>query len=122
MFFDWGPHYIVPSQVFESYSGTVMLREEFDEALLRKELNSIGIEGHIERVVHPWYYRKKGSGTWIMVGQSDEIDKNVPVKWNTAGLENGRYEGMGLMHVFLQDEHEERAVARQNVVEVSVEN
>jgi hypothetical protein len=25
---NWGPHFIVPSEVFENYSGSVLLREE----------------------------------------------------------------------------------------------
>ena len=41
------------SKVFESYAGTVMLREEFDEDLLRKELASLNISGHIECVANP---------------------------------------------------------------------
>ena len=37
MSYNWGPYYIVPTDVLKSYSGAVVLREEFDEELLRNE-------------------------------------------------------------------------------------
>jgi hypothetical protein len=122
MSYDWGPHYIVPSEVFEAYSGVVMLREEFDEDLLNKELEALGVPGHIERVTNPWYYRKKNRDTWIKIGESGEIEKNFPVKWDTTKLENGQYEVMGLMHVFVKKGREEKGIARQNIVEITVKN
>jgi hypothetical protein len=122
MSYNWGPHYIVPSDVFENYSGFVMLREEFDEDLLQKELEDLGISGHIDHVTNPWYYRKKGTDTWIKIGESGEIERNFQVKWDTTKLENGQYEVMGLMHVFVKKDREEKGIARQNVVEVTVKN
>jgi hypothetical protein len=38
MSYNWGPRYIVPSEVLRTYSGSVLLREELDEELLHKEL------------------------------------------------------------------------------------
>ena len=38
MLYDWGPHYLVPSKALLNYSGCVLLREEFDEELLRKQI------------------------------------------------------------------------------------
>ncbi len=119
---NWGPHYIVPTEVFESYSGVVMLREEFDKGLLDNELEELGISGHIDRVTNPWYCRKKNTDTWIKIGESGEIERNFPVKWDTTQLENGQYEVMGLMHVFVKKGREETGIARQNVVEVTVKN
>ena len=119
---DWGPHYIVPSPALKSYSGTVRLREEFDEELLRKELEALGLSEPIVRISNPWYYRKKNMGTWIKIGESDDGSENFPVSWDTTGLENGQYEVMGLMHVFLEKGNEKKAIARQNIVEVTVEN
>jgi hypothetical protein len=119
---NWGPHYIVPTEVFESYSGVVVLREEFDEDLLQKQLEDLRIQGHIDRISNPWYYRKKNSDTWIKIGESGEIEKNFPVKWDTTKLENGQYEVMGLMHVFVKKGRKEKGIARQNVVEVTVKN
>ncbi len=43
MSYNWGPHYIVPSEIFKTYSGSVQLREEFDEDLLRKAIKTVGI-------------------------------------------------------------------------------
>ncbi len=54
MSYDWGPHYIVPSQILKVYSGNVQLREEFDRELLLKELEELGLSVHITRVINPW--------------------------------------------------------------------
>lgn len=122
MSYNWGPHFIVPSEVFETYSGVVLLREEFDEALLQKELEELGLSGSISRVTNPWYYRKKNTDTWIKIGESEDVDEDFPVNWDTTKLENGQYEVMGLMHVFVKKGTEEKAIARQNIVDVTVQN
>jgi hypothetical protein len=122
MSFNWGPHNIVPSNVFKSYSGTVVLREDFNEALLHKELETLGISGSIANITNPWYYRRKGADTWIKIGESNDRYNNFPIEWDTRSLENGQYEVMGLMHVFVKRNGGETAIARQNVVEVTVEN
>ena len=150
MSYNWGPRYIVPSEVLKTYSGSVLLREELDEELLRKELEELGLVGPIVRITNPWYYRKKNSDTWIKIEESDDIRRNIPVRWDTTGLENGQYEVMGLMHafvrkggpkkwdaislangryeelgfepIFVRKDSEETAIARENVVEVTVKN
>ena len=119
---NWGPRYIVPSEVLKKYSGSVLLREEFDEELLAKELNSLGLTGSILRVVNPWYYRQKSTGTWIKIGESTDKQANFPVRWDTTVLANGQYEILGLMHVFVRKNGGEVAIARENVVEVTVAN
>ena len=53
MSYNWGPHYIVPSESFKSYSGGVLLREEYDEALLSKELVELGFTGRVVGVNNP---------------------------------------------------------------------
>ena len=122
MSYNWGPHYIVPSEVLKKYSGSVLLREEFDEDLAHKELEELGLTRSIIGVTNPWYYRKKSTDTWIKIGESDDRNENFPVRWDTTHLENGQYEVMGLMHVFVKKGAEERAIARQNIVEVTVKN
>ncbi len=122
MAYDWGPYYLVPTEVIKTYSGIVKLRETYDEALLLKELESLGISGYVERVSNPWYFRKKNSNTWIKIGESRDRSNNFPTIWDTKDLENGQYEVMGLMHVFIKADSKEKAIARQNVVEVTVEN
>ena len=122
MSYDWGPHFIVPSETLKKFSGHVMLREYFDEDLLNKELEQLGIAGTVEYVANPWYYRRKGASTWIKIGESENIRENFPVSWDTATLENGQYEVLGLMHVFVKKGEEQHAIAKQNVVEVTLEN
>ena len=122
MSYNWGPHYIVPSEVLKKYFGSVLLREEFDTDLVSRELEELGFTGPIVRVTNPWYYRKKNTDTWIKVGESDNISENFPVRWDTTKLGNGQYEILGLMHVFVKKGAEERAIARENVVEVTVES
>jgi hypothetical protein len=122
MSYNWGPHYIVPSEVLKKYSGSVLLREEFDEELLHKELEELRLTGPIVRITNPWYYRKKNTDTWIKLGESVDRQENFPVRWDTTSLENGRYEILGLMHVFVKKDRYETAIARENVVEVTVEN
>jgi len=120
--YNWGPHYIVPTDVLKSYSGTVMLREEFDEDLLHKELQEMGISGPIVGITNPWYYRKKNSDTWVKIGESSDEQQNFPARWDTTSLQNGQYELMGLMHVFARKSGADIAIARQNIVEVAVIN
>jgi hypothetical protein len=120
--YNWGPHYLVPSEVMKVYSGSVQLREELDEDLLHKELEEMDLPGPVLRIVNPWYYRKKNTDTWIKIGESTDRAQNFPVRWDTAGLKNGRYEILGLMHVFVRVYGGETAIARENVVEVTVKN
>lgn len=120
--YNWGPHYLVPSEVMKTYSGAVQLREELEEDLLYKELEELNLKGPVVRVDNPWYFRKKNTETWIKIGESSDRQMNFPVRWDTTGLENGQYEILGLMHVVVRQNGEEIAIARQNVVEVTVEN
>jgi len=123
MSYNWGPRYIVPSEVIKTYSGSVLLREEYDKDLLRKELEELGFTGSIVKINNPWYYRKKNTDTWIHIGESQDERRYFPVRWDTTNLENGRYDVMGLMHVFIEEQDSKgKAIARQNIVEVTVEN
>ncbi len=123
MSYDWGPHYIVPSEGLKVYAGNVLLREYLDEDLLQKELKSLDVSGPVVRVTNPWYYRKKGTNTWIKIGESDDKEQNFPAKWDTTDLENGQYEVMGLMHVFARKGIDELVTfAGQNIVAVTVKN
>lgn len=119
---DWGPHYIVPSEVLKSYSGAVLLREDLDEDLLSREMAALNITGPIVRITNPWYYRAKNSTTWIKIGESTDQENNFPARWDTTQIANGKYEIMGLMHVFVKTGDTESAIARQNIVEVTVSN
>jgi hypothetical protein len=120
--YNWGPHYLVPSEVLKTYSGAVQLREELNEELLQKEIAELGIPGPVTKITNPWYYRRKDTDTWIKIGESEDKQQNFPVRWDTASLENGQYEILGLMHVFVKNNGGVTAIARENVVEVTVEN
>ena len=146
MLYDWGPHYIVPSKALLNYSGCVLLREEFDEELLRKQIGERRLSGSIVRMSNSWFYRKKNSEIWIKIGESNDIRRNFPVRWDTTYLENGQYEIIGFMQAFVDsvklDEVtlasgeyekwyepisvkkrlEKRVIGEQNIVEVTVEN
>jgi hypothetical protein len=119
---NWGPCYIVPCEVLKSYSGAVVLRETLDEGLLQKEMETLGISGPIVKISNPWYYRKKGLTTWVKIGESEDKRENFSTRWDTRILKNGKYEVMGLMHVFVKKNGAEIAIARENIVEVAVEN
>jgi len=146
MLYNWGPHYIVPTGVIKSYSGNVLLREEFDEELLHKQIDERGLSGSIVRVSNSWFYRKKNSEIWTKIGESNDIRRNFPVRWDTTHLENGQYEIIGFMQAFVDSvkldevtlangeyekwykaisvkKHlEKRVIGEQNIVEVTIEN
>jgi len=122
MSYNWGPHFIVPTDILKEYSGIVKLREQLDDDLLNKELEELGISGRIVKVTNPWYYRKMATRTWIKIGESENRHDNFPVTWDTRGLKDGQYEVLGLMHVFVRKNGSEHAIARQSVVEVTVKN
>ena len=122
MSINWGPYFIVPSEVAKNFSGIVVLRENFDEELLRKELKDLGLDGAVVRVTNPWYFRKKDTDTWIKIGESDRREDNFPVKWDTSRLSNGTYQVLGLMHVIIRVDDQESVIARQNIVEVGIQN
>jgi hypothetical protein len=119
---EWGPHFIVPSETLKKFSGTIRLREMLDEDLLKEELKELGLSGPVTRITNPWYYRPKGTGTWIKVGESEDKSENFAVQWDTRALKNGKYEVLGLMHVFVNKGGTEHAIARQSTVEVTVRN
>ncbi|MFC2048345.1 hypothetical protein ACFLSK_02810 [Chloroflexota bacterium] len=146
MSYNWGPHYIVPTEIIKTYSGSVLLREEYNEDLLRKQLDERGLSRSIARMSNFWFYRKKNSETWTKIGESNDILGNFRVRWDTTNLENGQYEIIGFMQAFVNsvklDEvtlangefekwykpisvkkhFEKRVIGEQNIVEVTVEN
>jgi len=119
---NWGPHFIVPSETLRTFSGRILLREYLDEELLRKDLDSMGLNGPVVRISNPWYIRPTGEQTWLKVGESDDKSSNFPVSWDTTQSENGDYEVLGLMHVFVKQGSQQAVVARQNTVKVAVKN
>jgi hypothetical protein len=119
---NWGPYFLVPSEAIKEYSGHVQLRERLDEDLLAKELRELNMSGPIVKISNPWYFRKKGEDTWIKIGESEAVSDNFPVSWDTTQLDNDDYEVLGLMHVFVKEGDTEHAIARQNIVNITVKN
>ena len=122
MSLNWGPHFIVPCEILKNLSGRVLLRETFGEELLHKELEELGLPGSPIKATNPWYFRKKGSETWIKIGESSNKIRNFPVSWDTTKLENGEYQVLGSMHVWVKKADQEFIVARQSIVDIVVEN
>ena len=122
MSYNWGPFFIVPSETLREFSGHVQLREQLDDDLLAKELQELNLSGPIVKITNPWYFRKKDTDTWIKIGESAAKADNFPVSWETSGLENGVYEVLGLMHVIVKKGDTEQAIARQNIVDITIKN
>jgi hypothetical protein len=122
MTYDWGPRYIVPTEALKTLSGNIQLRETLDEEMLGKDLEALGLPRQVLRIVNPWYCRRKGTETWVKIGESDDKERNFAVSWDTTRLENGQYEVLGLMHAIAHRGDEEAVIARQNIIEVTVEN
>ena len=74
------------------------------------------------RATNPWYCRKRGTETWIKIGESAEKKDNLAVSWDTTRLENGEYQVFGLMRVWVTKDRQELIVARENIVDVVIEN
>ena len=119
---NWGPHFIVPSDTLNSFSGTVVLRESFDNELLEKELEELGYSGAPYKAANPWYFRKRDQETWIKIGESTDRENNFAVQWDTSKLKNGEYQILGSMHVTLRENGNEFVICRQNSSIVKVEN
>ena len=119
---NWGPYFIVPSQTLKLLSGHVRLRERLDEDILNTELEELGLKGPIVKISNPWYCRKKGEDTWIKIGESEDKNENFPVSWEPSDIENGEYEVLGLMHIFVKEGDTVHSIARENVMEVTVQN
>jgi hypothetical protein len=115
-------YYVFPSEIFKTYSGSVLLREKFDGALPDRELEKLDFSGPAVRISNPWCYRRKNSDMWIKIGESEARQRYFSLMWDTTSLRNGQCEIIGLMHVFVKKDGEGRAIVRENVVEVSVEN
>jgi hypothetical protein len=122
MSINWGPFFIVPSESQKTLAGRVVLRENFDEDLLNKELDQLGYAGATIKATNPWYYRKKGTDSWMKIAESADRKSNFSVPWETTKLENGEYQVLGVMHVSIKKGEDEQIIARQNIMDVTVEN
>ena len=122
MSYNWGPFFIVPSEKTSMFSRRIVLREKFDEELLKKELAELGYSGVPFKATNPWYYHKKGAETWIKIGESDDRENWFSVPWDTTTVENGGYQILGQMHVLVKEKDKELVIFRQNIADVTIEN
>ncbi|HUH67202.1 MAG TPA: hypothetical protein VLZ07_12285 [Syntrophales bacterium] len=122
MAINWGPFFIVPSASQRTLSGRVVLRESFDEELLKEELAQLGYSHATVKATNPWYYRKKNTESWIKIDESSDKQNNFSVPWETTRLKNGEYEVLGIMHVSVREGDDERTIARQSIMDVTIKN
>jgi len=118
----WGPQFLVPTIAIKRYFGCVVLRESLDEELLKKELSALGISGYLTGVTNAWYVRKKGSQTWIKVGESSNKQMDFAVRFDSADFHNGEYQVLGFMSVKVKTEDREIIVSRQNIADFDIRN
>jgi hypothetical protein len=119
----WGPQFFVPTISIKHYSGRVLLRESLDDDLLKKELEAMNIEGRPVGFTNAWYIRKKGTQTWIKVGESAAREHDFGIRLDTTELENGAYQVLGFMSAKVRtDDMKEIIVSRQNIADFEIKN
>jgi len=56
------------------------------------------------------------------IGESADKSENIPVRWDTRNLANGKYEIHGLMLFAVKTVGSEKVIARQRLVEITAKN
>ena len=118
----WGPQFQVPAITIKKYYGNVVLRETLDEELLKKELESLQIPGYPVGANNSWYIRKKGTQTWIKIGDSWRWEQDFAVCLDTTTLENGTYQVLGFISVKIKTTEKELVVSRQSIADFVIKN
>ncbi len=119
---NWATHFTASSDTSRTFSGRILLREEIDEALIRRTLDQLGLMGPIVKIKNQWFIRKVGEDTWLQVGESDEKASSFPVQWDSSTVQNGDYELLEQMNVFVKAGNEQKVVSRTNTLKVAVNN
>ncbi len=122
MSINWGLHFTATPDTSRVLSGRTLFKAEVDEALLRRELDSMGLSGPILGIINDRYIRRVGQDTWLQVGTSGEKDSNFPILWDSTSVENGDYEMLEQTYVVVKEGATQTAIARQNIVRVAVQN
>lgn len=68
------------------------------------------------------FLRRNDGETWIQIGESAVRSNDFAVLWDTTRLKDGKYQMLGLMHVFVKKGVQEFTVARKNIFDVTIEN
>ena len=119
----WGPQFFVPTITIKHYSGRVLLRETLDDEMLRKELQAMNIDGKPVGFSNGWYIRKKGTQSWIKIGESTVREHDFAIRLDTTELENGAYQVLGFMSARIRTaDMKEIVVARQNIADFEIRN
>ncbi len=118
----WGPHFIAIPDESRILSGKVLFKEDVDEGILRRELDSIGLSGPIVKIMNEWFIRKIGQDTWLQLGASDQRALNFPLHWDSSSVENGDYEVLEQMNVYVKEGSQHHVVSRTHTVRVAINN
>jgi hypothetical protein len=101
----------------------VLLRESLDDDLLIKELAAMNIDGRPVGFSNGWYIRKKGTQSWIKVGESTAREHDFGIRLDTTELENGTYQVLGFMSAKIRTgDMKEIIVSRQNIADFEIRN
>ena len=122
MSINWGLHSTATCDTSRVLSGRTLFKAEVDEALLRKDLDSMGLSGPILGIISDRYIRRAGQDTWLQVGTSGEKDSNFPILWDSTSVENGDYEMLEQTQVVVKEGTAQSTITRQNIVRVEVKN
>ncbi len=118
----WGPQFIVPCISIKRYYGCVLLRQNLDDDLLRKELNTMEISGRPAGYVNVWHIRKKGTSSWIRIGESSDRERDFCVRLNTRQFQNGLYQILGFLSVTVKSEGDAWIISKQNIADFDIHN
>jgi hypothetical protein len=118
----WGTRLLVSTDDSRVLTGEVMLKEQVDEGLLRRDLDVMGLSGPIVKMMNHWFVRKLGQDTWLKIGTSGDPGSSAHVRWDSTSVENGDYEVLQEMNVFVKQGSVEKVVTRSNTVRVAVNN
>lgn len=118
----WGPQFLVPTIAIKKYCGCVVLRETYDDELLEKDINALSLSGYPVAVCNNWYIRRKGSQTWIKVGDSLNRQSDFAVCFDSREFKNGIYQILGFMSVKVKTKDREVTISRQNIADLEIKN
>jgi hypothetical protein len=119
---NWGPQFFVPTIAIKEYCGCVLFRANLNDDLLNKELEILNLGGRPTAYNISWHVRKKGTQTWIKVGESFNRVMDFGVRLDTAEYENGTYQLMGFLSVTLRTDGGDFVVSRQSIADFDIKN
>jgi hypothetical protein len=119
---NWGPQFFVPTVAIKKYCGCVLFRGNLNEELLKKDLESMNLDGSPTAYNMGWYVRKKGTQTWIKIGESFNKVMDFGIRLDTAEFESGTYQLMGFLCITVRTEESEIVVSRQSITDFEIKN